>query len=132
MVVEIRRRNAGEDPMLSRSRLYWLDENHNKTKTNKENPLSLKIGEEVKGGREEGRGGKNNGFLPPQSGKEYTILIFAYPVGNYHKGRKTLNLYVEDKLHKATPGGTGGVKLLSSLSPTTHQLPSTEACKGVI
>ncbi|CAL2233778.1 unnamed protein product [Prunus armeniaca] len=48
---------------------------------------------------------------------KYTILIFAYPVGNYHKGRATLNLYVEDKLPKATPGGTGGVKSITNYSP---------------
>ncbi|KAH0981610.1 hypothetical protein GBA52_008787 [Prunus armeniaca] len=32
-------------------------------------------------------------------------------------GRATLNLYVEDKLHKATPGGTGGVKSITNYSP---------------
>ncbi|KAM5574130.1 hypothetical protein ABKV19_013567 [Rosa sericea] len=38
---------------------------------------------------------------------EYTLLIYASPVGNsspvgnYHKGRASLNLYVEDKLRRA-------------------------------
>ncbi|CAB4296647.1 unnamed protein product [Prunus armeniaca] len=32
-------------------------------------------------------------------------------------GRATLNLYVEDKLPKATPGGTGGVKSITNYSP---------------
>ncbi|KAL6270731.1 hypothetical protein ACE6H2_027642 [Prunus campanulata] len=46
---------------------------------------------------------------------EYTFLIFASPVGNYHKA--ALNLYVEDKLYRATPGGTGGVKSITNYSP---------------
>ncbi|CAL8177054.1 unnamed protein product [Prunus armeniaca] len=49
---------------------------------------------------------------------EYRFLIFASPVGNYHKSRAALNLYVEDKLHRATPGGTGGVKSITSLPST--------------
>ncbi|CAL2279538.1 unnamed protein product [Prunus armeniaca] len=49
---------------------------------------------------------------------EYTFLIFASPVGNYHKSRAALNLYVEDKLRRATPGGTGGVKSITSLPST--------------
>ncbi|XP_007201226.2 branched-chain-amino-acid aminotransferase 2, chloroplastic isoform X3 [Prunus persica] len=48
---------------------------------------------------------------------EYTFLIFASPVGSYHKGLAALNLYVEDKLHRATPGGTGGVKSITNYSP---------------
>ncbi|PQM42749.1 branched-chain-amino-acid aminotransferase 6-like [Prunus yedoensis var. nudiflora] len=48
---------------------------------------------------------------------EYTFLIFASPVGSYHKGRAALNLYVEDKLHRATPGGTGGIKSITNYSP---------------
>ncbi|PON63328.1 Branched-chain amino acid aminotransferase II [Parasponia andersonii] len=48
---------------------------------------------------------------------EYTFLIFAAPVGNYHKDRAALNLYVEDKLHRAIPGGTGGVKSITNYSP---------------
>ncbi|CAB4299953.1 unnamed protein product [Prunus armeniaca] len=35
------------------------------------------MGEEVKGGREEGRGGKNNGFLPPQSGKSSKSCVLV-------------------------------------------------------
>ncbi|KAL5537960.1 hypothetical protein UlMin_044093 [Ulmus minor] len=48
---------------------------------------------------------------------EYTFLIFASPVGNYHKGRSALNLFVEDKLHRAIPGGTGCVKSITNYSP---------------
>ncbi|EXC04272.1 Putative branched-chain-amino-acid aminotransferase 7 [Morus notabilis] len=48
---------------------------------------------------------------------EYTFLIFASPVGNYHKGRPALKLFVEDKLQRAMPGGTGGVKSITNYSP---------------
>ncbi|KAM1760678.1 hypothetical protein ACFX12_003526 [Malus domestica] len=48
---------------------------------------------------------------------EYTFLVFAAPVGIYHKGPAGLNLYVEDQLHRATPGGTGGVKSITNYSP---------------
>ncbi|KAL5857582.1 hypothetical protein ACOSQ3_005040 [Xanthoceras sorbifolium] len=41
---------------------------------------------------------------------EYTFITYASPVGNYHKG--TLNLVVEEKLYRATPGGTGGIKAI--------------------
>ncbi|KAM3409609.1 hypothetical protein ACQJBY_002102 [Aegilops geniculata] len=46
---------------------------------------------------------------------EYTFLIFASPVGNYFKeGLAPINLIVEDKFHRATPGGTGGVKTIGN------------------
>ncbi|GKU94946.1 hypothetical protein SLEP1_g8367 [Rubroshorea leprosula] len=41
---------------------------------------------------------------------EYTFLIYVSPVGNYFKeGVAAINLIVEHELHRATPGGTGGV-----------------------
>ncbi|KAK9941732.1 hypothetical protein M0R45_007427 [Rubus argutus] len=58
--------------------------------------------------------GSNLGLGPA---REYTFLIFASPTGNYHKGRAALNLYVEHKIHRATPGGTGGVKSVTNYSP---------------
>uniref|UniRef100_A0ACD5TIL2 Uncharacterized protein n=1 Tax=Avena sativa TaxID=4498 RepID=A0ACD5TIL2_AVESA len=46
---------------------------------------------------------------------EYTFIIFASPVGNYFKeGLAPINLIVEDKFHRATPGGTGGVKTIGN------------------
>ncbi|KAI9074580.1 hypothetical protein K1719_043421 [Acacia pycnantha] len=46
---------------------------------------------------------------------EYTFLIYVSPVGNYFKeGLAPINLIVEDKLHRATPGGTGGVKTIGN------------------
>ncbi|XXG56798.1 hypothetical protein AAC387_Pa03g4122 [Persea americana] len=49
---------------------------------------------------------------------EYTFLIYASPVGNYFKeGMAPLNLLVEHDYHRATPGGTGGVKTISNYAP---------------
>ncbi|KAK4260224.1 hypothetical protein QN277_003368 [Acacia crassicarpa] len=46
---------------------------------------------------------------------EYTFLIYVSPVGNYFReGLAPINLIVEDKLHRATPGGTGGVKTIGN------------------
>ncbi|KAF8410271.1 hypothetical protein HHK36_002796 [Tetracentron sinense] len=49
---------------------------------------------------------------------DYTFLIYASPVGNYFKeGLAPLNLVVEDKFHRAAPGGTGGVKTITNYAP---------------
>ncbi|KAI9165666.1 hypothetical protein LWI28_018268 [Acer negundo] len=46
---------------------------------------------------------------------EYTFLIYVSPVGNYYKeGIAPINLIVEQELHRATPGGTGGVKTIGN------------------
>ncbi|KAF5738073.1 branched-chain-amino-acid aminotransferase 3 chloroplastic isoform X1 [Tripterygium wilfordii] len=46
---------------------------------------------------------------------EYTFLIYVSPVGNYFKeGVAPINLVVEHELHRATPGGTGGVKTIGN------------------
>ncbi|EAY79437.1 hypothetical protein OsI_34568 [Oryza sativa Indica Group] len=46
---------------------------------------------------------------------EYTFIIFVSPVGNYFKeGLAPINLIVEDKFHRATPGGTGSVKTIGN------------------
>ncbi|XP_077233952.1 branched-chain amino acid aminotransferase 2, chloroplastic-like [Tasmannia lanceolata] len=49
---------------------------------------------------------------------EYTFLIYASPVGNYFKeGLSPINLFVTDGFHRASPGGTGGVKTISNYAP---------------
>ncbi|PON55143.1 Aminotransferase class IV [Parasponia andersonii] len=48
---------------------------------------------------------------------EFTFLVFSTPVGNYHEGRPALNLFVDNKIHKAIPGRTGGVKSITNHSP---------------
>ncbi|XP_031379643.1 branched-chain amino acid aminotransferase 2, chloroplastic-like [Punica granatum] len=49
---------------------------------------------------------------------EYMFLVFASPVGDYYnKGRKPMNLLVEDKHRRASPGGTGGIKTVANYSP---------------
>ncbi|KAL6867562.1 hypothetical protein ACP4OV_015586 [Aristida adscensionis] len=49
---------------------------------------------------------------------EYTFLIYAAPVGNYFKeGLAPINLVIEDGVHRAMPGGTGGVKTITNYAP---------------
>ncbi|KAL6512901.1 Branched-chain-amino-acid aminotransferase, mitochondrial [Orobanche hederae] len=49
---------------------------------------------------------------------EYTFLIYVSPVGNYFKeGLAPINLIVETEMHRATPGGTGGVKTIGNYAP---------------
>ncbi|XP_052197006.1 branched-chain amino acid aminotransferase 2, chloroplastic-like [Diospyros lotus] len=46
---------------------------------------------------------------------EYTFLIYVSPVGNYFKeGIAPINLIIETEVHRATPGGTGGVKTIGN------------------
>ncbi|XP_010523589.1 PREDICTED: branched-chain-amino-acid aminotransferase 3, chloroplastic-like [Tarenaya hassleriana] len=46
---------------------------------------------------------------------EYTFLVYVSPVGNYFKeGVAPINLIVEHEFHRATPGGTGGVKTIGN------------------
>ncbi|CAN6685417.1 unnamed protein product [Malus baccata var. baccata] len=51
------------------------------------------------------------------SATEYTFLIFATPIGSYHKSGSTMNLYIENEVRRATPGGTGGIKSITNYSP---------------
>ncbi|KAL0300382.1 UNVERIFIED_CONTAM: Branched-chain amino acid aminotransferase 2, chloroplastic [Sesamum angustifolium] len=46
---------------------------------------------------------------------ECTFLMYASPVGNYFKGGLgPISLIVETEMHRATPGGTGGVKTIGN------------------
>lgn len=46
---------------------------------------------------------------------EYTFMIYASPVGNYFKeGLAPINLVIETDFHRASPGGTGGVKTIGN------------------
>ncbi|GAB2283060.1 Branched-chain-amino-acid aminotransferase, mitochondrial [Dionaea muscipula] len=46
---------------------------------------------------------------------EYTFLIYVSPVGNYFKeGMSPINLVIETTVHRASPGGTGGVKSIGN------------------
>ncbi|KAK7363015.1 hypothetical protein VNO77_05143 [Canavalia gladiata] len=47
-----------------------------------------------------------------------TLLIYTNPISNAYKGRvSALNLLIDDKIPRAFPGGTGGVKNISNYSP---------------
>ncbi|KAL9251371.1 Branched-chain amino acid aminotransferase 2, chloroplastic-like protein [Drosera capensis] len=49
---------------------------------------------------------------------EYTFLIYVSPVGNYFKeGLAPINLLIETTVHRASPGGTGGVKSIGNYAP---------------
>ncbi|OMO57451.1 Aminotransferase, class IV [Corchorus olitorius] len=54
---------------------------------------------------------------------EYMFFTYASPVGNYFKqGKAPLNLYVEEELIRAAPGGVGGVKSISNYGPVMKAL----------
>nr|CAD1837324.1 unnamed protein product [Ananas comosus var. bracteatus] len=49
---------------------------------------------------------------------EYMFLVYAAPVGTYFKeGLAPINLFIETEIHRATPGGTGGVKTIANYAP---------------
>ncbi|CAA0839697.1 Branched-chain-amino-acid aminotransferase 5-chloroplastic [Striga hermonthica] len=61
---------------------------------------------------------------------EYTFLIYVSPVGNYFKeGLAPINLIVETEMHRATPGGTGGVKTIGNYAAVL-QAQSAAKAKG--
>ncbi|MBA0642729.1 hypothetical protein Goklo_027072 [Gossypium klotzschianum] len=70
--------------------------------------------------------------LEVKPSSEYTFLVYASPVGNGLKG--VLNLMVEDNVHRATPGGTGGIKAVTNYSPISYLDALTgsniEECSG--
>ncbi|XP_010557542.1 PREDICTED: branched-chain-amino-acid aminotransferase 6 [Tarenaya hassleriana] len=53
---------------------------------------------------------------------EFTLCVYASPVGSYHKGTSGLNLKVDHKNHRAHSGGTGGVKSCTNYSPIVKPL----------
>ncbi|XP_042485884.1 branched-chain amino acid aminotransferase 2, chloroplastic-like isoform X3 [Macadamia integrifolia] len=62
---------------------------------------------------------------------EYTFLIYVSPVGNYFKeGLAPIHLIVENEFHRATPGGTGGVKTIGNYA--ADSVISTPAITGTI
>ncbi|XP_077233955.1 branched-chain amino acid aminotransferase 2, chloroplastic-like isoform X2 [Tasmannia lanceolata] len=59
---------------------------------------------------------------------EYTFLIYVSPVGNYFKeGLAPINLIVETEFHRATPGGTGGVKTIGNYAPVLKAQAAAKA-----
>ncbi|XAR51408.1 Methionine transaminase [Bertholletia excelsa] len=57
----------------------------------------------------------SGGVLGLAPSPEYTFLIYVSPVGNYFKeGLAPINLIVETEVHRASPGGTGGVKTIGN------------------
>ncbi|KAK9941733.1 hypothetical protein M0R45_007428 [Rubus argutus] len=58
---------------------------------------------------------------------EYTFLIYASPVTSSIKNGSTMNLYVENEVRRATPGGTGGVKSITNYSPVFQAVNKARA-----
>lgn len=58
---------------------------------------------------------------------EYVFVVYASPVGSYHKGETTLNLLVEDEFRRAMPNGTGNIKAVVNYSPTIKPLSQAKA-----
>ncbi|MCL7052225.1 hypothetical protein MKW94_008120, partial [Papaver nudicaule] len=55
--------------------------------------------------------------------RECTFITYVSPVGNYYKeGSAPLNLVIEETMHRATPGGTGGVKTITNYAPVLKAL----------
>ncbi|WOL10921.1 branched-chain-amino-acid aminotransferase 3, chloroplastic-like [Canna indica] len=49
---------------------------------------------------------------------DYMFMVYAAPVGTYFKeGLAPINLVIDDTVHRATPGGTGGVKTITNYAP---------------
>ncbi|KAK2984055.1 hypothetical protein RJ640_020430 [Escallonia rubra] len=53
---------------------------------------------------------------------EYTFLLYASPFGNNYFKEGALNLYIEDEYHRASRGGSGGVKSITNYSPVLKAL----------
>lgn len=56
---------------------------------------------------------------------EYTFLAYASPVGNYFTG--SMHFSVEDKVYRAIPGGTGGIKSITNYSPIYKAVTQAKA-----
>ncbi|KAF5739826.1 hypothetical protein HS088_TW12G01037 [Tripterygium wilfordii] len=51
---------------------------------------------------------------------EFVFLIYVTPVGNYFEGGiKPIDLVVENDIHRATPGGVGGIKAIGNYASIT-------------
>ncbi|XP_068319646.1 branched-chain-amino-acid aminotransferase 6-like [Pyrus communis] len=58
---------------------------------------------------------------------ECTFLIFTSPIGNWYKCGPSMNLYVENEVPRATPGGTGAIKSITNYSPVFEAVNKAKA-----
>ncbi|KAK7319547.1 hypothetical protein RJT34_04269 [Clitoria ternatea] len=57
-----------------------------------------------------------------------TFLIYTNPLSNFYQGTSTsLSLLVDEKLPRAFPGGTGGIKNISNYSPVFQVVKEAKA-----
>ncbi|XP_058187174.1 branched-chain amino acid aminotransferase 2, chloroplastic-like isoform X3 [Rhododendron vialii] len=61
---------------------------------------------------------------------EYTFLIYVTPVGNYFKeGIAPIHLLIDTEVHRAAPGGTGGIKTLGNYA-SVYKAQGAAQAKG--
>ncbi|XP_022762232.1 branched-chain-amino-acid aminotransferase 2, chloroplastic-like [Durio zibethinus] len=66
--------------------------------------------------------------LVPVPAPECTFLIYATPIGNHYlTNRGAANLYMEDKVYRAVPGGIGGIKSINNYSPVFEAVSKAKA-----
>ncbi|XP_021903749.1 branched-chain-amino-acid aminotransferase 2, chloroplastic-like [Carica papaya] len=58
---------------------------------------------------------------------EYTFLIFASPIANHYKGQSSFNLFINDEVHRACPGGGGDVKSITNYAPVFEAVNQAKA-----
>lgn len=66
--------------------------------------------------------------LGPVPAPECTFLIYATPIGNqYLTKHGSADLLIEDKVHRACPGGTGDIKSINNYSPVLEAVSQAKA-----
>ncbi|KAK4741172.1 hypothetical protein SAY87_024760 [Trapa incisa] len=65
---------------------------------------------------------------------EFSVLVYAAPVGNVHKARISLDLLIQERFHQATPGWTGGIKSIINYSQVFKPIkePKAEGFSNVL
>ncbi|KAL6215356.1 hypothetical protein ACLB2K_014787 [Fragaria x ananassa] len=73
----------------------------------------------------------NGPVLSVKPAPEFTFLIFATSMGNnFKEGLQPINLVVENKIHRAVPGGAGSVNAIGNYAP--DKIISTPALEGTV
>ncbi|XVF68162.1 hypothetical protein PTKIN_Ptkin10aG0181700 [Pterospermum kingtungense] len=64
----------------------------------------------------------------PIPAPECTFLIYATPIGNHYLSKHgAADLLIEDKVHRACPGGTGDIKSINNYSPVLEVVSQAKA-----
>ncbi|KAF3440978.1 hypothetical protein FNV43_RR19264 [Rhamnella rubrinervis] len=61
-------------------------------------------------------------------GPEYSFIIFASPIGNWYKnGSSAMSLLIQNKVARASLGGTGGIKSITNYAPVFEVVQKAKA-----